>query len=152
TLGSLSGAVGNTRLNETMVLGATLTPLQFRAGLGKPPQDFFLAIGNDLSRRPHKFFLADNTTADEKAVRLLALEWNNPVFPQGEEAEVSLRFLEIPGSAGLQEPEVRVDCSPYAPSNPIFRLWTPVEGVKWTNGREEGPLRFRCPQGPSGFV
>jgi outer membrane protein assembly factor BamB len=152
TIGNLSGALGNTRLKESMILGATLTPLQFRAGVGTPPPDFFLGIGGDLSRRPHKFFLADNTGGDEQAVRLLALEWNTPVFPEGEEAEVSLRFLEMAGRPGLKEPEVRIDCSPYQPSNPLYRLWTPVEGALWKNGRDEGPLRFRCPRGLSGFV
>src|SRR5262245_43988281 len=72
SMGGLGGVVGNARLQESMVLGATLTPLQFRAGTGTPPPDFFLPIDNDFSRRPHKFFLADNTAGDEKSVRLLA--------------------------------------------------------------------------------
>src|SRR5207247_873542 len=84
----------------------------------KPAPPFFLPVDNDLTRSPNKFFVADNTTPDRAAIRLMALEWQKPVFARGAETRVSLRFLEKPNQATLRQPVARMSWSHYDPSNP----------------------------------
>src|SRR5262249_13286436 len=162
--------------------GATLAPVKFLAGLGDPRNEPPLAavaagavgagdpistfvrvvtgrskaatlpVDNDLTRSPHKFFLADNATPDPGAVRLLALEWQKPVFPRNEEARVSLRFLENTTLATIRKPEVRMSWSAYQPSLPTARVWQPVTVLGWTNGHDAGELRCRTPDEPFRFV
>ena len=64
---------------------------------------------------------------DKDAIRLLALEWSDPVSSAVAEAAVRLRLLETPGK-GLKNPQVRMSYSPYRPSNPEWRRWQPVSG------------------------
>ncbi|MBI2191273.1 MAG: PQQ-binding-like beta-propeller repeat protein [Planctomycetes bacterium] len=80
-----------------MGFSPTLEPIRFIAGIGEPDESFFLTVDPDLSKRPNKLFLADNQTANPHAVRLLALEWEHPVFIRGDTASVALRFLENSG-------------------------------------------------------
>jgi len=148
----LTAGVGATHLKEKMDFGATLAPITFRAGYKDTPEEFFLRVDNDLTRTPHKLFVADNTTADKDAIRLMALEWQRPAFAAGEEAAVALRVLEAPGKTTLQRPEARVSWSSYRPSNPLARIWEPLKVVAWTNGRDKGELRFIAPRIEPGFV
>ena len=91
---SLAAGVGNVSLANAMDFSPTIDAINFRAGLGRPDESFFLPVDSDFSRNPNKFFLADNTADDPHAVRILALEWGHPVLVRGETAAVSLRFLE----------------------------------------------------------
>jgi outer membrane protein assembly factor BamB len=145
TTTKLTAGVGATFLAETMDFGATLAPVQFKAGYKDTPAEFFLTVDNDLSRSPHKFFVADNTAGDKDAIRLMALEWQRPVWSRGQEVRVALRLLEAPDKTTLQKPEVRVRWSKYQPSNPVARIWNPLPVVAWTNGRNAGELRFQAP-------
>jgi hypothetical protein len=178
----LTAGVGATPLGPQMNFGATLAPVQFLAGLGDPRSEppaatvaigtvaaidpvatvarvitgrsksAALAIDNDLTRAPHKFFLADNGTADPGAVRLLALEWHKPIFERNADAEVALRFLENSTPPTIRNPDVRMSWSAYAPALPTARVWQPVTVLGWTNGRAAGVLRFRTPDEPFRFV
>jgi len=147
----LTGGVGNVRLDETMNFSATLAPRKFRAGHGEPPEDFHLPVSSDLSYRPNKFFLADNTTGDPDAVRLFALEWEHPVLRRGGQVTVGLRLLQTKDNPTVNSPTARVQWSPYDPTNPRSRVWKPVEVLKWTNDRQRGELTFRAPDVPPGF-
>jgi outer membrane protein assembly factor BamB len=178
----LTAGVGATPLGLKMNFAATLAPVQFLTGLGDPRNDppaVALAVGaigaidpmatvarvitgrsksvslpvdNDLTRSPHKFFLADNATPDAWAVRALALEWQKPIFARGAEARVALRFLENSAPPTVKKPEARVSWSVYNPSLPTYRVWKPLTVLGWTNGREAGELRFRAPDEPFRFV
>jgi outer membrane protein assembly factor BamB len=178
----LTAGVGATPLGPKMSFGATVAPVRFVAGFGDPrgePPPAAVAAGaatavepiatlarvlagraktaalpvdNDLSRAPHKFFLADNATADPWAVRLLALEWQKPVFARNAEARVSLRFAENGAPLTVRRPEARVSWSAYNPSLPTARVWQPVPVLGWDNGRDAGALRFRAPDEPFRFV
>jgi len=148
----LTAGVGATLLAESMDFGATLAPVKFRAGYKDTPDDLFLTVDNDLSRAPHKFFVADNTTGDKDAIRLMALEWQRPVFSRGQEARVSLRLLETPEKTTLQKPEARVSWSKYQPSNPLARVWQPLPVLGWDNGRNSGDLRFKVPDVDFSFI
>jgi outer membrane protein assembly factor BamB len=149
---NLTGGVGAVRLAKQMDFSATLAPSKFIAAHERPPEDFFLSVDNDFSRHPYKFFVADNTTADKEAIRLLALEWGPPIFARGDEATIQLRLLETAGKAPLKEPEARVSYSLYHPSNPVSRDWHKAEVLSWKNGRESGELKFRTPDLSFGFV
>lgn len=118
----------------------------------KPAEPFYLPIDNDLTRWPNKHFVADNTTINRDAIRLMALEWQKPIFPRGSEAVVSLRFLESPYAGTLQKPTVRMSWSRYDPSNPVARVWQPVKVLGWTNSRQAGELRFQAPDLAFTFV
>lgn len=148
----LQGGVGAAALAGEMVLGATLQPLRFRAGIGEPPEEFYLEVDNDFTRLPNKFFLADNLTAQRDAVRLMALEWNDPLFVRGSEATVALRLLQSPEHTSLAQPVVRMDWSPYTPSQPLARDWRTVEVLRWNNDPRHGELAFRVPDAAFGFV
>ncbi len=139
------------QIPKQLQIGATLEPLKFRAGVGKPPDDFFLLVDNDFSRRPFKAFVADNSTADPAAVRLMAVEWDAPVFTRGAESAIAMRILETAGKETMKNPEARIDVSVYEPSLPTYRLWKPVEVLGWQNGREDGTIRFKTPDLPPGF-
>ena len=162
----LSAGVGAVGLSDEMMFCPTLAEIKFRAGLTKPDESFFLPVDRDLSKNPNKFFLADNTTGDPEAIRLLALEWDRPVFARGGLATVSLRFLETAGKATVRNPVVRVAYSPYRPSSPDERRWieigeseplgqeseaestrAPARGVSWSKGL----LRFPVPDLPYDF-
>ncbi len=136
---------------QQLQLGATLESLKFRAGVGTPPEDFFLRVDNDFSHRPFKSFVADNSTDDPAAVRLMAVEWDAPVFTRGADSAISLRILETTGKETLKNPEARLDVSVYFPSLPSYRLWKPVQVLGWQNGREDGVLRFKAPDQAPGF-
>lgn len=143
----LTAGVGAVKLNERkMNFGATLAPVKFVASHEKPTDDtFFLPVDNDFSNLPHKFFLADNSSGEKDAIRLMAMEWAPPVFPRASETSVQLRFLETTGKETLKQPQVRMSYSVYDPSAPAARNWFPLEVLGWTNGRESGELRFRVP-------
>ncbi len=152
TRSRVAGGLANVPLAEPMQLSATLAPLRFRAGTATPAADFFLPVDNDFSSLPYKAFVADNTTADPEAVRLLALEWASPVFERGGEAEVSLRLLESTNRPALRQPTIRVACSPCNPSLPTWRDWRDLEVLAWRNDRVRGSLRFRVPDLDADFV
>src|SRR5262249_35133775 len=116
--------------------------------LASKPTGASLPIDNDLSRRPHKHFVADNTTPNREAIRLMVLEWDRPLLPRNGEVRVGLRFHDNPLSPTLGRPQVRVSWSPYRPSNPTFRLWEPLPVRGWDNGE----LRFRAPDVNFRFV
>jgi outer membrane protein assembly factor BamB len=120
--------------------------------LAAKPTGVSLPIDNDLSRRPSKFFVADNFTINREAIRLMVLEWDRPILPRNGEARVGLRFLDSPLSPTLAKPEVRVSWSPYVPSNPLHRLWQPLRVIEWKNGIETGELRFTAPDIDFQFV
>ena len=142
---NLTAGVGAVRLNKQMDFSATLAPSKFIAAHERPPEDFFLSVDNDFSRLPYKFFVADNTTAEKDAIRIMALEWGPPIFARGDEAAIQLRLLETRGKRPLKEPEARVSYSLYHPSNPVSRDWHAVDVLSWKNGRESGELKFRTP-------
>ncbi len=148
----LAGGVANLQLAENMQLGATLAPLRFRAGIETPPEDFFLPLDNDFTALPHKALVADNTTDNPAAVRLLALEWPSSVFERGGVAEVSLRLLESELPEKLRQPLASMVYANYDPSLPTRRDWQPVEVLGWENGHERGSLRFRVPEAGGDFV
>ncbi|MFM7289737.1 MAG: hypothetical protein ACKO6B_00715, partial [Planctomycetia bacterium] len=144
----LNAGVGAERLGPAMKLGPTLRPLEFVAGHEKPDPNLAIAIDADAGRLPHKFFVADNTTGDNDAIRLVAFEWNAPVFERGGEGIVSVRLRQSPGHPSLAQPEVRAEWSPYQPSNPAARVWQPIEVLDWQAGGDRGPVRFRVPDVP----
>lgn len=147
-IGSRSGlnaGVGAERLGPAMKLGPTLRPLEFVAGHEKPDPTLSIAIDPDAGKLPHKFFVADNTVGEKEAIRLVAFEWNQPVFERGGEGGVSVRFRQSPSHPSLTQPEVRAEWSPYTPSNPAARTWQPVEVLDWQAGGDRGPVRFRVP-------
>ena len=143
----LKGGVGSIPLTDQMLFSPTIENLRFRAGLGKPEEGFFIPIDNDFSRSPNKFFLADNTTKDPQAVRLLALEWGHPVFTRGTKAQVALRVLETPGKLTVAKPVARMWYSRYNPSSPDQRQWLPMAAVQWAQGQ----LSFTVPDVPYDF-
>ena len=144
----LNAGVGAERLGPAMKLGPTLRPLAFVAGFEKPDPNMTIAIDPDSSRLPHKFFVADNTTGDKDAIRLVAFEWNPPIYERGGEGIVSVRLRQSPNRPSLSQPEVRAEWSPYRPSNPAARSWQPVEVLDWQAGGDRGPGRFRVPDVP----
>ena len=152
TIGGISAGVANVPLGPRMLLSATLAPLKLRAGIKTPAEDFFLSVDNDFTRMPFKHFVADNRGTDPEAIRLLAVEWDHPVFERGREGRLALRLFETPGKITLPSPEVRVEISSYSPSLPTARSWKPVEVLGWENTREKGVLRFRVPEVDPGFV
>src|SRR5205823_12102483 len=79
----------------------------FTTWLSTKPSGVSLKIDNDLTRRPHKHFVADNTTANREAIRLLVLEWDRPIFARNSEVAVGLRFLDSPLTPTLTRPEAR---------------------------------------------
>ena len=143
----LTAGVGNARLREEMSFSPTLERIKFRAGIGEPDEEFFLSVDPDLSRNPHKFFLADNTTADPHAVRLMLLECGKPIFTRGEPATLALRFLDTPGKQTIKEPVARMSYSPYLPSSPDERHWRGIGDVAWA----DGTVSFRVPDLGYGF-
>jgi outer membrane protein assembly factor BamB len=152
TTTGMTGGVGSASLAPTIVLGATLAPLRFRAGFKETPEAFSLPVDTDLSKYPGKFFVADNTSGDRDAIRLLALEWQQPVWTRGQEAGLSLRLLEAAGKATLKKPEARVSWSKYNPSQPLARVWQPLAVKEWSNGRDQGSLRFQAPDTDFQFI
>ncbi len=147
----LTAGVGNVPLKKKMNFGASLSDSHFVASHEKPAADFFLPVDSDFSRQPYKYFLADNSTADKQAVRLLALEWSEPIYPSGTQATVRLRLLETPDK-GLKKPQARMSYSPYRPSNPAWRDWRPLAVSSWKNGCDEGELQFQIPDRALGYV
>lgn len=136
----LSSGVGSVPLSAEMLYSPTLEDLRFVAGMGKPAEGFFLRVDNDLSKRPNKFFLADNTTKDPKAIRMLALEWDRPVYERGSTQTVALRFLQSADKSTVRQPAVRMAFSVYNPSSPDRRDWTDVGPVKWADGQLSFPV------------
>ena len=147
----LTAGVGNAPLQKKMDFGATLSPSKFVGSHEKPDPDFFLLVDSDFSRQPYKYFLADNSLPDKDAIRLMALEWSDPVYQRGAEAAVRLRLLETP-TKGLKNPQVRMSYSLYRPSNPVWRDWQPLKVGSWKNGRDDGELRFQVPDATLGYV
>lgn len=153
THSGLSGGVGAEPLSKEMRIGATLERQLFRAGLGEePPADFFLPVDNDLTKRPHKYFVADNTLGPPEQIRLLAVEWDEPVFPRNQPAKVYARLLETTGQAPLADPQVRMDYSLYNPSLPTARDWKPVPVTAWNRDVASGEVTFQTPDIPFAFV
>ena len=149
----LSGGVGAEPLAREMRLGATLEPRLFRAGLGQaPPEDFFLPVDNDLTKRPHKFFVADNTLGPSEQIRLLAVEWDEPVFARAQPAKLFVRLLETPGQPPLSNAELRMDYSLYDPSLPTARHWRPAQVLSWQRDLASGEATFQTPDIPFAFV
>lgn len=70
------------------------TPLRFTAGFGMPSLSFGLSVAPDITRRPQKYFVADNLGSNPADVRLLAIEMDSYVLTAGETATVSMRFME----------------------------------------------------------
>ena len=144
----LRGAIGNVSLCcDWLTFSPTLESIRFTAGLGEPPEDFFLAVDNDLSKNPNKLFLADNTTKDSHAVRLLAMEWEHPVFESGQPVTVALRFMDTPGKTSVVKPVVRLSSSPYNHRNPSERKWRFFESAEWIDGK----LTFNVPEVEFGY-
>ena len=85
-----SAAVSGNRF----VVRPSRTPLRFTAGFGLPSPTFGLPVDPDITRRPQKYFVADNTGANPADVRLLAIELDSYVLTAGETATVSLRYKE----------------------------------------------------------
>ena len=152
TRSNLTAALCDTPAVGSFTFGATLAPIRYRAGFRDTLNDFFLPLDNDLARRSHKFFLADNSQEDPGAVRLFVLEWDQPVFVRGQEATVGLRLLETAGKERFAGATVQVDYSRYQPGDPAGRTWEPLSVTGWQNGRERGDLRFRAPDVPFCFV
>lgn len=144
---NLQAGVGSVKLGRDMLFSPTIEPLRFRAGIGQPDEKFFLPVDSDFSRFPNKFFLADNTWQDPKAVRLLALEWDHPVLEAGAETSVRLRFLDTPDRPTVPEPVARVAWSPCSASDPAMRRWTDLGLGRWA----DGTLAFKAPIVPYGF-
>jgi len=147
----LSGGVGAVPLSAQMSFSASLESKKLRAGVEKPPEDCYLNVSNDFSRRPYRFFLADNTTDDPYAVRMMAVEWDTPVFTRGQTVEISMRLLETKDKETIEDPVVNMSWSTYEPSLPTSRTWNPVKVVSWQNGHEEGVLQFEVPDQGFGF-
>ena len=149
---SMNAGVGAAPLVKKMNLGPTLEPLKFTAGHEKPDPAFFLSIDNDATKRPNKFFVADNTSGDKEAIRLLTVEWDSSVFARGSEGRLAVRLLETPGKQTLKQPEVRLSYSPYKPSSPAARDWKSVQVIDWKNDATDGTLRFQAPDIDFQFV
>ena len=145
---ALNAGVGAERLGPAMNLGPTLRPLEFVAGYEKPDPNLSIQIDPDASKMPNKFFVADNTAGDKEAIRLVAFEWNAPIYERGGEGVVSVRFRQSSDHPSLTQPEVRAEWSPYQPSNPMARSWQPVDVLDWQAGGDRGLLRFRVPDVP----
>jgi PQQ-like domain len=142
TTTGLGGGVGAAPLGPKIVFGATLAPVQFRGGFSATSKDFALPVDTQPDKLPGKFFVADNTTPDRDAIRLLALEWQDPAFPRNQDVTLSLRFLQTPDKITLQKPEAHVSWSSYNPSQPLARVWHTLPVREWT---KDGGLRFLTP-------
>ena len=148
----LNGGVGSLKLGRTMLMSTTLEPLKLVGGVETPAESFFLPVNNDFTRRPFKYFVADNRTPDPSAVRLLAAEWDQPIYQRGSEIAIGLRLLETPGKEILADASVQMHYSLYTPALPTSRTWQPVEVLGWRNDRADGVLRFRAPDIGFDFV
>jgi len=147
----LNAGVGAVTLQEEMSFSASLESKKMRAGVKVPPEDFYLNVSNDFSKSPYRFFLADNTTDDLDAVRMMAVEWGTPVFTRGQLASVSMRLLETKGKETIHDPVVKMSWSAYDSSLPTSRVWNPVKVVSWQNGLDQGLLQFEIPDQAFGF-
>jgi len=143
----LQAGVGAVPLAKEMKFGPTLEKIAFRAGVDEPGEDFFLPVDTDFSKHPFKFFLADNTTKDPYAVRLMALEWDRRVYEKGETVSVALRLLQTPDKQTIKAPAVRMAYSPYLPASPDERHWFDITGATWKND----VLTFTVPDLPYDF-
>ncbi|MFT5129885.1 MAG: hypothetical protein ACI8W8_003514, partial [Rhodothermales bacterium] len=155
SVSSLSGLVGPLSLvhpqspGETELLfGATIEPIVFKAGFGgHAEKDLALSLDRDLSRSPHKYFLADNLTANTDAIRLLLGEWEKPVLESGQTGQIRLRLSQSPDQSSVEEPVARVAISAYRRESPAGRDWQPVTVRDWS----DGTLSFDLPDLPFGF-
>ena len=140
-------------LRREMYVSPTLEKLEFRAGTGNPPPEFFLPLMQGSGKYPNKFLLADHTAKDPEAVRLAIVEWEFPVLSRGEcRGQVSLRFMESPGKTSVPKPRALMWYSLYDPRQPKLHKWYPVQVLDWKNGKEEGPLSFVVPDLAQQFV
>jgi outer membrane protein assembly factor BamB len=91
----LSAGLGGALVRgNTFVLRPSHRPLRFSAGQGLNSLAFGLPVDSDLTRRPRKYFVADNTGERPADVRIMALEWDNDALTAGATAAVSVRFAD----------------------------------------------------------
>lgn len=124
----LSAGVGSvpvphgTRKSNRMSMEPTVEDVYFTGGFGLPSKTFRIRVDNDFSRNPNKYFVADNMDGDVHNVRLMALEWDLPVFEAGKVSSVSLRFME--NHREIWDSDVKD--------------WQPVVDALWKHGEQEG--------------
>lgn len=155
SVSSLSAVVGPLSLvdrhqqgEKVLQFGSTLEPIVFKAGFsGKKDLDLSLSVNRDLSKRPNKYFLADNLTSNIDAVRLVLGEWDNPVFESGGTETLSVQLKQSPDHITVQDPVIQMSISSYHRSNPMGRNWESVKVLDW----KDNLVRFDVPNREYGF-
>ncbi len=156
SISSLSAVVGPNSLDvrdkkggeKELLFSATIEPIVFKAGYGnQKDQELELIVDQDLSKRPNKYFLADNLTENIDAIRLVLGEWDSPIFESGTTGNISVRLKQSRENISIKEPTVQMSISEYHQSNPAGRYWKPIEVLSWS----DNIVKFKVPQSNYGF-
>jgi len=156
SVSSLSAVVGPNSLDvrdkkggeKELLFSATIEPIVFKAGYGsQKDQDLELSVDQDLSKRPNKYFLADNLTENTDSIRLVLGEWNSPIFESDTTGSISVRLKQSKDHISIKEPTVQMSISEYHQSNPSGREWKPIKVLSWS----DNIVNFTVPQSDYGF-